>query len=191
MNKDEKKQNAFYELRDKYAREFSELVIQRLGLEPEGDNNTLVFSDIFLSGIPLHLIYEGYKFVPFDYEYIAEQNPDTIKVFDPYNDLGLINYCLSQYMVYIQEIDVNKYVSIISISNNKMNEYGHGEIAFDTEYGTSELSNTPDGYHIIGHDYNRDSLKYLDLIYIMDGAAKIEYTALRNLDLVNMDKFEI
>ena len=44
---------------------------------------------------------------------------------------------------------------------------------------------------LVGHTYNRDSLKYMDLIYILDDAADPEYDALRNLDLVNYDEFEM
>lgn len=193
MKKEDKKQEEYYKLRDKLSKEFSELMIQRLGLEPDGELNTLVFSDIYAYDLPLPLTNDGYKFVSFDYEYIAAQNPDTIKVFDPYNDLGLANFCVLQYMHYIQDIDVNNSVFIVSISNNKMNELGHGEIDFDlsTDPSISQYANNEDGDKLIGNDYHRDSLKYLDLIYIMDGAADIEFAALKNIDLVNFDKFDI
>ena len=191
MRKEEKKQLKYYELKTQFAKEFSELMIQRLGLESDGDMNTLVFEDIYAYNLPLSLSYDGYKFVTFDDAYIAEENPDKIKVFDPYNDLGLANYCVLQYMTYVMEIDVNNAISIISISNNKMNEPGRGEISFSNEFeDKKEYANNPDGDKLLGNIYNRDSLKYLDLIYILDGAADIEYTALKNIDLVNYDKFE-
>ena len=192
MKKEEKKQIKYYELKDQYSREFSELMIQRLGLESNGEMNTLVFDDIYIYGLPLPLTYDGYKFVSFDYIQIAEENPDKIKVFDPYNDLGLANYCVLQIMQYIQDIDVNNAVSIISISNNKMNEDGHFELIFNHDFdGKYEYISDPNTDKLIGHNYNRDSLKYLDLIYVLDGAADIEFVALKNIDLVNYDKFEL
>ena len=192
MRKEEKKQLKYYELKDQYSREFSELMIQRLGLEPEGEMNTLVFEDVYAYDLQLPLTYDGYKFVPFDFIEIAEQNPDKIKVFDPYNDLGLANYCVLQYMIYIKEIDVNKCVDIISISNNKMNSIGKCIITFNNNFdGKDEFVNEPATDRLVGHDYNRDSLKYLDLIYIMDDAADVEFTALHNIDLVNYDEFEL
>jgi len=190
MKKEEKKQLRYYQLKEQFAREFSELMIQRLGLEPEGEMNTLVFEDIYSFDLQLPFTYDGYKFVPFDFAYIAEENPDKIKVFDPYNDLGLSNYCVLQYMRYIQDIDVNKCVSIISISNNKMNNIGRCILTFNSDFDASEFEVDNDN-RIVGHEYYRDSLKYLDLIYLLDKAASVEYSALHNIDLVNYDEFEI
>ena len=182
MKREEKKQAMYYNLRDQYAREFSELMIQRLGLTVDESTGLLVYEDIFISFVQLQFTFNSFKYVPFENAELAEANPDTIKVFDPYNELKLAAYCVMQFMVYVKEIDVNNCVSIMSITNSKMNAEGHGEITF------TELMNNQ---KLIGHDYNRDSLKYMDLIYIMDDAADPEYDALRNLDLVNYDEFEM
>jgi len=179
--KEEKKHERYYALKDQFAKEFSELMIQRLGLDVD-DNGILVYEDIFVGGMPMKFSYNGYNFVSFDTPEIAEEYPETIKIFDPYNDLRLATYCVMQYLCYIEEIDVNECVSIIAVTNSKMNEPGEGEITF-----TAKMNNKK----ITGNTYNRDCLKYLDLIYIFDNAAKEEYVALKNLDLVNYDKFEM
>lgn len=181
MKKEEKKQERYYQLKDQYAREYSELMIQRLGLTIDS-NGLLVYEDILINFVQLQFSYNSFKYVSFENEEMAENNPDSIKVFDPYNDLGLATYCVMQYMVYIQEIDVNNCVSILSVNNSRMNELGSGEIIF-----TSAMNNKK----IVGNEYHRDSLKFLDLIYILDGAAEAEFTALKNLDLVNYDEFEM
>ena len=73
-----------------------------------------------------------------------------------------------------------------------MNEYGHFELTFNNDFdGKYEYISDSNTDKIIGHNYNRDSLKYLDLIYVLDGAADVEFIALKNIDLVNYDKFEI
>ena len=190
MKKEEKKQLRYYELKDQYSKEFSELMIQRLGLIPNGELNSLVFEDCYIGDFQLPMSYDGFKFVSFDDANIVDEYPDKIKVFDPYNDLGLANYCILQFMRYVLEIDVNFAVSIISISNNKMNELGKGIISFSNEFDAGEFD-VDENNHLIGHDYYRDSIKYLDLIYLLDGAADIEYNVLHNLDLVNYDKFEL
>lgn len=190
MKKEEKKQLRYYELKDQYSKEFSELMIQRLGLISNGELNSLVFEDCYIGDFQLPMSYDGFKFVSFEDFNIADEYPDKIKVFDPYNDLGLANYCILQFMRYVLEIDVNNAVSIISISNNKMNELGKGIISFSNEFNAEEFD-VDDNNHLIGHDYYRDSIKYLDLIYLLDGAADIEYNVLHNLDLVNYDKFEL
>ena len=190
MKKEEKKQLKYYELKEQYSREFSELMIQRLGLVPSEDLNTLVFEDCYIGNFQLPMSYDGFKFVSFDDANIADEYPDKIKVFDPYNDLGLANYCILQFMRYILEIDVNSAISIISISNNKMNELGHGSISFTNNFDASEFDVDSEN-QLNGNDYNRDSIKYLDLIYLLDGAADIEYNVLHNLDLVNYDQFEL
>ena len=181
MKKEEKKQEKYYALKDQFAREFSELMIQRLGLETD-QLGFLMYEDIIVGGAPLRFSYNGCNYVTFDDISIAEENPDTIKVFDPYNDLGLATYCVMQYMCYIQEIDVNECVSIISVTNSKMNSLGCSELTYTAKMNNKKIS---------GNMYHRDCLKYLDLIYILDGAADEEYTALQNLDLVNYDEFEM
>ena len=181
MKKEEKKQLKYYELKDQYAKEFSELMIQRLGLTVDY-SGLLEYEDIIVGGSQLKFTYNSFNYVPYENAQLAETNPDTIKVFDPYNDLGLATYCVMQYLCYIEEIDVNKCVSIIAVNNTKMNEPGEIELTFNENMNNQK---------IVGHTYNRDCLKFLDLIYVLDGADDAEYTALKNLDLVNYDKFEL
>ena len=102
MKKEEKKQLKYYELKEQYSREFSELMIQRLGLVPSEDLNTLVFEDCYIGNFQLPMSYDGFKFVSFNDANIADEYPDKIKIFDPYNDLGLANYCILQFMRYIR-----------------------------------------------------------------------------------------
>ena len=63
--KDEIKQEKYYALKEANSIEFSELMIQRLGLEPDGEMNTLVFDDVYAYDLPLPLSYDGFKFVSF------------------------------------------------------------------------------------------------------------------------------
>lgn len=181
MRKEEKKQEKYYALKDQFAREFSELMIQRLGLTYD-ENNFLIYEEIFVGGGNLRFCYKGYNYVAFENENLAEENPETVKVFDPYNDLGLATFCVMQYLCYIKEIDVNECVSIIAVSNSKMNSLGACELTF-----TEKMNNQK----IVGNTYHRDCLKFLDMIYILDDADDIEYNVLHNLDLVNYDEFEM
>ena len=93
MKKEEKKQLKYYELKDQYAKEFSELMIQRLGLNVDY-SGLLEYEDIIVGGSQLKFTYNSFNYVPYENAQLAEANPDTIKVFDPYNDLGLATYCV-------------------------------------------------------------------------------------------------
>lgn len=59
MRKEEKKQEKYYALKDQFAREFSELMIQRLGLTYD-ENNFLIYEEIFVGGGNLRFCYKGY-----------------------------------------------------------------------------------------------------------------------------------
>jgi len=200
--KDEIKQNKYYALKDANSVEFSDLMIQRLGLEVDNETGYLYFDSdddnnkIITFGTLNYFVFDGFKFVSFENKEIAENNPNSIKVFDPYNDIKLADFCVNWFLHNIKGIDVNNRVQEIAISNNKMNDPGNGIIVFfkrsviDKSVNDIELEELMNRGIIEGNTYNRDCLKYMDLIFILDEAAPPEYMALHNLDMVSFDEFE-
>jgi hypothetical protein len=96
--------------------------------------------------------------------YIDQRNE---MVFDPYNNVklsnGLLQYYLNDYM--------EKEVVMIFLSNRNMNEPGNTTILFT------------DGTKVSGHEYNKDSLKYLDMILVLDQGLKPDFSTLKGMDI--------
>lgn len=201
--KDEIKQEKYYALKEANSIDFSELMIQRLGLETDEDTGYLYFDSdddnnkIITFGMLDYFVFDGFKFVSFENKDIADGNPNSVKIFDPYNDINLVNFCVTWFLHNIKGIDVNNRVQEIAVSNNKMNDPGKGIIVFfkrnmmDKSINDIGLEDIMNNGIIEGNTYNRDCLKYMDLIFLLDEAAPPEYMALRNLDMVSFDDFKV
>jgi len=87
--------------------------------------------------------------------------------FDPYNNVklaaSLLTFYLSEYL--------GKEILFMGVTNKKLNEEGKLILKF------------ADGQTIEGNIYDRDSLKYIDMVYMLEGSAPPEYTALKEIDL--------
>lgn len=95
-----------------------------------------------------------------------EIDMDTQLPFDPYGNTklatSLLTYYISEYL--------GREILLVAPSNKKPNEEGHLILKFE------------DGEKIEGNTYFKDTLKYLDMIYILEGSAKPEYTKLKAID---------
>jgi hypothetical protein len=175
------KQELYYGLMEKNAKIFSLRMIQRLGLETYPNNKLLCVSDELENGVLAYFSYDGIKYVAFEN---AEFYPDNqeIKVFDPYNNIRLCINCVLWYMQNVGHYDTTT-VDLLAVTNQKMNDSGMGRLQFTdaTNNGIYKLETN--------HFYNRDCLKYLDLIYAMDEAIPPEYDELASLDMVGYDEF--
>ena len=89
-------------------------------------------------------------------------------------------------MVNIQHWDVDECVLLMAISNNVMNATGYGFIKFMNE---DPVTHSYKIWELRGNNYHRDCIKYLDLIYKMDGAISLEYDKLKSIDIEQYDKF--
>lgn len=167
---------------------FAQLVAQRLGLEKnpitgfiminrEDDNIDSMGNEVFT--------FDGYKFV-FNEDYERYEHDQSVKLFDPYNNIKLIIFLVNWYMVNIQHWDVDECVLLMAISNNVMNATGYGFIKFMNE---DPVTHSYKIWELRGNNYHRDCIKYLDLIYKMDGAISLEYDKLKSIDIEQYDKF--
>jgi hypothetical protein len=88
-------------------------------------------------------------------------------LFDPYNNVklccGLLQYYITQYL--------GRDTNMIFLSNKNMNEHGTLTVIFD------------DGTQLIGNAYNKDTLKYLDMILVLDIALPFDFNFLARLDI--------
>ena len=97
-----------------------------------------------------------------------EIDQSTEMAFDPYNNVKLMISLLNQYIeIYMPDQEILS----ISISSKKLNMLGFAEIKF------------MDGTSYVGNEYYRDSLKYMDIIYMLDGSAPPEFAQLKNIDM--------
>lgn len=161
---------------------FSNFVFQRIGLEIDESSGYLCCPDIIDARTQraLTFIYDGFKYVTYNNKYmkLTEENPEDTKIFDPYNNMGLMYHCIEWFMVNQLGIDINNEVISIGISNKKMNDPGY---AFIIYFDKPELS---------GNIYNRDCLKYMDLILRLDDGIIVEYMNLKRMDMDPYDKFD-
>lgn len=176
------KQERYYALMDANARVFSTRMIQHLELVPvseyiDGENDFLASENLLEEeNSIMYFTHEGYKYVSFD-DFERYQNHQDVKVFDPYNNIRLCVGCVAWYIRYNLNVDLSL-VDIIAVTNQKMNDPGYAKIQF------------ADQRELIGNEYNRDCLKYMDLIYKMAEAHPIEFNELKSLDMVNYDEFK-
>lgn len=95
-------------------------------------------------------------------------DPETQIAFDPYNNVRMAIAMVNAYLeLYLPDREIIG----ISLSTRHMNQKGFAEIKF------------MDGEVIRSHEYKQDGLKYMDLIYNLDGSVPPEYAKLRELDM--------
>nr|DAR06495.1 MAG TPA: hypothetical protein [Caudoviricetes sp.] len=180
--RDELNKEYYEKVKLENAMKFSNFVFQRIGLEIDEQTGYLYCPDIidYQSQKPLAFVFDGFKYVPFKKPYcdLAETRAEDTKLFDPYNNMALMQQCLGWFMVHQLGIDTNNEVLSMGISNRKMNDPGYAFIAY---FNKPELD---------GHIYNRDCLKYMDLILMLDDGLIIEYDQLRRMDMESYDKFD-
>lgn len=172
------KQEKYYKLMEDNAKEFSTLIIERLGLEPQPSTGLLIVSDELYDGNLVYFTYDGFKYIPFEYQQYYE-NIQDVKVFDPYNNINLCTNIIMWYICNIMGRNADD-VDLIGVTNAKMNDKGAAFIKFEDK---------PD--KMVGHEYNRDCLKYMDLVYKLDDAHELEYKRLQDLDMKQYDEFEL
>jgi hypothetical protein len=97
-------------------------------------------------------------------------DPYSNLLFDPYTNIQLA--CSMMYWYICKNYTQHGDIFLMYLTNdNNLNKLGHCYIKFY------------DGTIIEGNDYNLDSLKYLDIIYKLDGSASIEFNELKKLDI--------
>lgn len=182
--REQDKQDRYYGLMLKNAKVFSTRMIQKLGLTDEGpnDDNTLIIEDaLYDDNTVIPFMFDGYKYITFDEadRILAQSDslPFNIKTFDPYNDIRLCMACVGWYLQTVLNVNPD-IINVLAVTNQKMNDEGYALIKFS------------DMRELRGHPYNRDCLKYLDLIYIMDQSLSMEYTELSGLDMVSFEDFK-
>lgn len=97
-------------------------------------------------------------------------DPDIELAFDPYNNIKL---AISLLTYYIAEF-IGKEILVMGPTNKKLNE--RGKLILKLVSGQSSEIHE-------GHEYFRDALKYIDMIYLLDGSAPPEFTAISELDI--------
>lgn len=182
--REQAKQDRYYSLMIANGKVFSTRMIQKLGLTDEGpdaDKALIIEDALFDDNTVIPFMHDGYKYITFDQtDRVLAQNgslPNNIKVFDPYNDIRLCMACVGWYLQTVLNVNPN-IINVLAVTNQKMNDQGYALIKFS------------DMRELRGHLYNRDCLKYLDLIYIMDEANPIEYKELASLDMVSFEDFK-
>lgn len=185
--REELRQQRYYDLMEKNARLFSDLFIQRLGLEKEEGTGFLVKEaendegEFYLNMNPQGetIKFDGFRYVAFEdiYKFGERQ---SVKVFDPYNNIKLCSFLFNWYLVNIMHYNLDDII-VVGITNSKMNDSGFAFIKAKDGYGRI--------WEVDGNVYNRDCIKYLDLIYRLDEALPMEYDKLREVDMVQYDKF--
>lgn len=98
-----------------------------------------------------------------------EIDPAIEMAFDPYNNVKLMISLVNQYVEMYMDEDTD--ILSLSISSKKLNTLGFAEIKF------------MDGTSYAGNEYYRDALKYMDIIYILDGSAPPEFMQLKAIDM--------
>lgn len=184
----ERDKECFEQEKIKNAKEFSAFIAQLMGLDVTNDNK-LYHDDTLLN-------YDGYIYLPYTDECVmkAEMDEDTFKIFNPYDNLKLMEYCLRWYLDYEIGIPEDR-ILVLALTNNKMNSEGHCIVKFyKKEDGIDYDENTSidtDGTMVEGHDYFRDCLKYADMMMLFSGALPFEYAELRKMELTQFEKFVV
>lgn len=160
---------------------FSNMMLRDLNLGVSNDG--FIYAPEVLNpytNSPESFSFNGYRYVEYTDRGVAldEENPD-VRLFDPYNNLQLMIYCLQWYLVNEKEIDINNDILSMLITNNKMNTIGHMEIKLFRDADLSKYENIPEFNKsfltIVGHDYHRDCLKYYDMMMILDNSLPFEF----------------
>jgi len=103
----------------------------------------------------------------------APIDPRKEMPFDPYNNIklccGLLQYYVNEYM--------GKDTQIMYLSNKTSNDEGTLTLVFEN------------GQSVIGNPYNKDTLKYIDMIVLLDGGNAIDNRTIKGMD-VNANTFK-
>lgn len=176
---------------------FSNMVIRdlQLGITPDG----FIYAPEVLNPItnsPEPFSFNGFRYVEYTERGMAiVEGNNEVRLFDPYNNMGLMLYCLQWYLVNVKEIDINHDILSMFITNNKMNSIGHSEIRI---FGDADMSKfnclaefNPNMLCVVGHDYTRDCLKYYDMIMIFDNTLPYEFYSdeINSIDMVPFDVY--
>lgn len=140
------------------------LIMQKLGLETNSDGY-IVYCDEDS---------DEYEVLSFDGKKCAMNLLDdsTELLFDPYNNIKLA--CSLMYFYIEKYYGFDKYgeILLLYLSNDTIiNKIGHCIIKFIR------------GFQLEGNDYYRDTLKYIDIIYILDGSSPLEFNTLKGIDV--------
>ena len=87
--------------------------------------------------------------------------------FDPYNNVKLLIGLIG---LYVEEYYPTDELLTLAISNRRPNKLGTASISFRS------------GTYFDSNEYYKDSLKYIDLLYQMDGSAPPEFRKLKEID---------
>lgn len=195
MRFEDKIKEAYEAIKIKNSIKFSNMIIRDLHLGV--DMNGFIYAPEVLNPItktPEYFSFNGVRYVEYTDRGIELTEKDsTIKLFDPYNGMALMIFCLQWYIVNIKEIDINKDISMILITNNKLNYIGHSEIKLFGDADLSKYNGIPEFNRsmltIVGHDYIRDCLKYYDMIMILDNTLPYVFYGeeIKSIDMVPFD----
>lgn len=141
--------------------ECSNFLMRILGLETDSSGFITRFDDEDNSVSAF--VFDGKKCKNLNYPI----NMRTELPFDPYNNVKLCCGVLQYYITNYLHRDTN----MLFITNRNMNESGNAAVIFD------------DGSKVEGNTYNKDTLKYIDMILVLDRAIPLEYNTLRQLDI--------
>lgn len=144
------------------------LLTQKLNIDidPTGSMymNCVDFDDEDNAVIPLR--FEG-KIVKSTFVVGSNIDPDTEIAFDPYNNtkllIGLLNLYIEMYYPFEELLT-------LSISNKHTNKLGIVTLRFRS------------GLWFESDEYYKDSLKYIDILYRLDGSTPPEFRKIRELD---------
>jgi hypothetical protein len=87
--------------------------------------------------------------------------------FDPYNNIKL---CCGLLQYYINA-GLGRDTTMMYLSNKNMNEAGELTVVLE------------DGTKITGNTYNKDTLKYIDMLLILDRALALDFAMLKGFDI--------
>jgi len=139
----------------------SNFLIQRMGLDYDRAGFINRFDDE--TNTMSEFIFDGKKCKALAFPIIK----GTELALDPYNNVklccGILQYYITDYL--------GRDTTTIFLSNKSMNENGTLTVIFD------------DGSSVTGNPYNKDTLKYVDMILILDGALFMDFKVLKEMDI--------
>lgn len=144
------------------------LIMQKLGLELNSDGYVTFCNEDEDSDECEVLSFDGKKCT------LNLRDETTEILFDPYNNIKLACSLMHFYMTNMCGFNPHGDILLLFLTNDTIiNKPGCCQIKFE------------DGYELIGNIYCRDTLKYIDIIYILDGSSPIEFNALRGIDIID------
>ena len=144
------------------------LLTQKLNIEIDNEGNMFLCrfdcDDEDNATIPLR--FEG-KVIKSTFVVGSNIDPENEMAFDPYNNIKLL---IGLIAVYCEEYFPGDEMLTLAISNRRPNKPGVATIRFRS------------GLWFESDTYNKDSLKYIDLLYQMDGSVPPEFRRIKELD---------